>query len=56
MSDLVISLIIAVSSFAWVYNKFTGRTGGDTQRAIIVAGVAAAAVFIVFMTLLAVFL
>ncbi|MGZ6005239.1 MAG: hypothetical protein ACXWLH_03735 [Candidatus Saccharimonadales bacterium] len=56
MSTFMISLLIAVGSTAWIYNKFAKRTGGGNLKpAVIGAAVTGVILFIiVFLTLSAV--
>lgn len=48
----MIALIMAAGISAWVYNKVSDRTGGNTQNAIIVTAVTAIMVFIITLTVL----
>lgn len=52
MSNEVIGLLFAVGAGAWVYAKTARTTGGNTQSALIVAGVAAVFVFLIIWILL----
>ena len=42
MSNMLIGFIFGIGFAGWVYSKIYRSTGGNTQNAIIVAGVAGA--------------
>lgn len=50
MSDFLIAFLATLSAATWVYTKANRRTGGNTQNALVVAGVAGIIVFIVVFT------
>ena len=54
MSNFVIAIIVSASVFAWSYNKFIGRTGGDSQRAITTAAMLAGMAFLVMLIILSI--
>lgn len=49
-----IALITAVGASAWIYSKVMNRTGGNTQNALIVSGVAAIMIFVITLTVLSI--
>lgn len=52
MSNALIGLFLAVGVAAWVYNQVQRRTGGNTQNALVVAGLVGLLAFIAMLTLL----
>lgn len=50
-SPFAISLLTSLSVMAWVYTKALRRTGGNNQNALISAGLAGLAVFVIVMTI-----
>jgi uncharacterized membrane protein YdjX (TVP38/TMEM64 family) len=52
-SGVLIGFIVALSSGTWFYTKTMRRTGNNTQSSITAAGIGAAVVFIVIVTLVA---
>lgn len=50
-SGVFIGFIAAASTGTWVYTKVMRRTGNNTQQAYTTAGIAAAAAFVIFLTL-----
>jgi hypothetical protein len=51
MSLLLIAVIFGISAFAWVYNKLSNSTGGNTEAAVKAAAAVAIVVFIVIYSL-----
>lgn len=47
---VIIALLVAFSSTAWVYDKSARRTGGNSRSSLIAAVVAGVAAFIVTLT------
>lgn len=45
-STTLIAFLVAASAFAWSYNKFMGRTGNNTGKAITGAGTFAVVAFV----------
>jgi hypothetical protein len=53
MSNFVIALLVSLGSTAWIYNKFSKRSGdGNLKPAIIAAAVSGLILFIVSFSLL----
>lgn len=52
MSNAVIGLMFALGVAAWVFNKTQRRTGGNTQNALIVAGLIGLLAFLAMLTFL----
>ncbi len=52
MTNGVISFLLAIGTATWVYSKFHRSTGGNTQNALMGAGVVGIIVFILMFTLL----
>jgi MFS superfamily sulfate permease-like transporter len=53
MSNVVISLFGSIGLTAWIYSQMHRRTGGNTQSAAAVAGIAGVLSFLVMMVLFA---
>lgn len=53
MNPFVTSLLFALGSGAWVYNKAMKYNGGLTQKALIVAGMVGVIGMVVFYTIFA---
>lgn len=53
MSNGLVAFLFAIGAAAWVYSKFNRKTGGNTQSAVIGAGVVGLVVFVLAFTLLA---
>lgn len=51
-SNILVGLVAAIGSAAWVYSYFMKTTGGRTQDALIAAGLAASIVLVLITTLL----
>jgi len=47
-----IAFLMAIGTAAWVYSKFQRSTGGNTQNALIGAGVVGVIVFVLVFSLL----
>lgn len=56
MSPFLVSFMFGIGVGAWVYNKVQKRNGGQSQQSLVVAGGAALAAFIVFLTMFTTFL
>lgn len=54
MSDFVIGLMAGLGTGAYIYNLMYKNTGGNTQNALIVAGIAGVFAMVAMMTLLSV--
>lgn len=52
MPPMVIALLFAAGLGAWVYPKIMRSTGGNTQNAVIVAGVAGVFAFVLMLLVL----
>lgn len=52
MPNPLIAFLFAVGVAAWIYSKTQRRTGGNTQNALIVAGLVGVLAFIAMLTLL----
>lgn len=52
MSPLLVSFIFGLGASAWVYSKVMNRTGGNTQSALVTAGVSGLALAILFFLIL----
>ena len=51
MNPFLASFMFAAGSGAWIYSKMQRRNGGLTQQSLAVAGGAALAAFVVFLTI-----
>lgn len=52
MVNSLFGLLLATGVGAWVYNYIYNRTGGNVQNALVMAAVAGAFAFVVFLTVL----
>ncbi len=52
MSNFFTSVLLAAALSAWVYSKIYSKTGGDTKRSIVSAGLAFAIGFVMMLTAL----
>jgi len=52
MPNVLIALLMAVGVTAWVYSKMYRRTGGNTQNAMISAGLVGFLVFVAAIVIL----
>ncbi|MDB5163836.1 MAG: hypothetical protein JWS12_454 [Candidatus Saccharibacteria bacterium] len=52
MSNALVSLLLAVGGATWIYTKVMRRSGNNTQQSLVVAGMVAAIIFVVVITLL----
>lgn len=52
MVNSLFGLLLAVGVGTWVYNYFHNKTGGNTQNALIMAGIAGVIVFVAFLVVL----
>lgn len=54
MSALLIAFLFAAGGATWIYNKMYSRTGGNTQNALIIAGVSGGLLFLVMLIILSI--
>lgn len=52
MSNAMIGLLTGLGLAAWVYSKMYRRTGGNTQNALVVAGLVGFLAFLFMLTIL----
>lgn len=52
MSNGLVAFMLGAGVAVWVYNKIYSRTGGNSQNAGIVAGVAGVAAFVLMLLVL----
>jgi len=54
-SNVTIGLLTAIGAGAWVYSKVQRQTGGNTTNSLVVAGGVGLVLFLLIVTLLAIF-
>lgn len=52
MSDYVVAFLFAIGAGTWIYSKIYSRTGGNTQNALVVAGLSGALLFLFMLVVL----
>jgi predicted ABC-type exoprotein transport system permease subunit len=56
MSNVLLSLLVAVSAGTWVYTKFMRTTGGNNATALTAAAICAALLFVLMLTITSIIL
>ncbi len=54
MSNFLIAFLFAAGGGTWIYSKMYSRTGGNTQNALVVAGLSGGLLFLFMLVVLAI--
>lgn len=54
MSNFLIAFLFSLGAGTWIYNKMYSRTGGNTQNALIVAGLSGGLLFLLMLVVLSI--